>query len=86
IYPDSGSQVKALLNDEVDIIVSNAPSLIKETERYPMEVIKVYPTDELYGAAIQNGDVILTEIINKGLADFELSGKRAELLKKYGLN
>ncbi|MDO5843742.1 MAG: transporter substrate-binding domain-containing protein, partial [Methanocorpusculum sp.] len=40
---------------------------------------------EEYGIATSNGNVVLQNLLNEGLAEFEKSGKKAEVLKKYGL-
>lgn len=85
-YPDSDSRLQAFLNGEVDVIFSNGPSTVAMTSKYPIEIIKEYPTDELYAAGVENGDTILLEMINNGLAELESSGVKAELLKKYNLD
>lgn len=86
LYPDSDSRLNAFLNGETDVIFSNTPSVKNIADNYSLDVIAVYTSDELYGAAVQNGDPFLIETMNKGLADLESSGKKAELLKKYNLD
>lgn len=86
LYPDSDSRLNAFLNGECDVIVSNTPSVNNIADKYSLDVVEIYSSDESYGAAVQNGDTYLIETMNKGLADLESSGKKAELLKKYNLD
>lgn len=84
-YTDSASRQQAFLNGEVDVIVSNTPSAAVLVSEQPVKILKTYHTDESYAAAVRNGDIILLEMINKGLNGLQFSGTRDKLMEKYNL-
>lgn len=53
------------------------------SQTYPLVPIARYETGNDYAVAMQNGDIVLQELINQGITDLKSSGKFDELMKKY---
>ena len=77
--------INALITGKIDMWYSGMPITKNRLARATFST-PYYTAEDSYGVAVQNGDIPLQDIINKGLADLETSGKRAELLEKYHLS
>ncbi|WP_338095693.1 transporter substrate-binding domain-containing protein [Methanorbis rubei] len=71
---------------EIDCIAVSEPLLKVIANETDIEIVSTYETGDRGGVAIQNGNIPLQDVINRGLADLEASGKRAELMEKYHLS
>ncbi len=77
--------INALITGKIDMWYSGMPITKNRLARATFST-PYYTAEDSYGVAVKNGDIPLQDIINKGLADLETSGKRAELLEKYHLS
>lgn len=69
----------------VDFAISGSKQIDDEVAKGIMKVVYSEDGFEKFGIAFSNGNIVLQDMINKGLAEFEESGEKAKLMKKYGL-
>ena len=82
-----GESLKYLDTGEIDAIIYNKVTLEGYLPNWKnLTLLDTIPTGEEYGIAVKKGNTELIRILNKGLADFRASGKRAELLEKYHMS
>ncbi|MDO5843765.1 MAG: transporter substrate-binding domain-containing protein [Methanocorpusculum sp.] len=86
IMADNFDECRELLySQKVDFFVEGTKQIETEAEAGRAKVLFEENDIEEFGIATSNGNIVLQDLINKGLAEFEKSGKKAELLKKYYL-
>ncbi|MDV0441059.1 Membrane-bound lytic murein transglycosylase F [Methanocorpusculaceae archaeon Ag1] len=85
-YATTSDLLNACLSGEVDCIVVHEPLLKSMANQNDIQIVSTYDTKNMCGVAIQNGNIPLQDLIDRGLADLEASGKRAELMEKYHLS
>ncbi|MCQ2355492.1 MAG: transporter substrate-binding domain-containing protein [Methanocorpusculum sp.] len=83
LYPTHADLVAGLNRGEVDCAVITEMVYQSVSQTYPLVPIARYETGNDYAVAMQNGDIVLQELINQGIADLKSSGKLDELMKKY---
>lgn len=86
MYDSQADLQEGLRSGQVEVILDNSGSNSYYDNTLNMRLVATYPNTDAFGYAMGNGDVELQDVINKGLAALESSGKRAELLTKYGLD
>ncbi|MDV0443164.1 ABC transporter substrate-binding protein [Methanorbis rubei] len=85
-YASYNDLLAACLSGEVECIVVNEPLLRVMENQTDIRIVSTYDTKNRCAVAMQNGNIPLHDVINRGLADLETSGKRAELMGKYHLS
>ena len=83
LYPTHTDLVAGLNRGEVDCVVLTELVFRAIGHEHPLRLVTSYKTEEDYGVAMQNGDIALQELINKGIDELTSSGKLAELMKNY---
>ena len=86
LYDSQNDLEKGLSSGEVDTIILDSVAVPYYKNTQKLNLVTLYPDTDTFAYAMRNGDVELQDVVNKGLAALESSGKRAELLAKYGLN
>ena len=76
-----------LANGRLDaVVLDEQPALRIVAQNDALMVLDEALTEEEYAIAVRKNNPELLAAINAGLAELEASGKKAELLEKYGLN
>ncbi len=86
MYDSQADLEKGLQSGQVAVILDNTGSDSYYEKMLTMKLVASYPDTDRFGYAMSNGDIELQDVVNKGLAALESSGKRAELLATYGLD
>lgn len=81
---DKKEMLDALYSGKADFIVSGEQQISSLVDEGKLKIVYLDKNAEELGVAIGNGNYILQEIMNSGVEAFESSGKKAELLAKYG--
>ncbi|MDO5843764.1 MAG: transporter substrate-binding domain-containing protein [Methanocorpusculum sp.] len=76
---------KLLYSQKADFFVEGTKQIESEADNDRAKILFAENDIEQFGIATRNGNIVLQDLNDKGLAEFEKSGKKAELLKKYDL-
>lgn len=80
---DNTGFIDAVEAGEYDFAIADATQLREYVSDGSMKIAFVNSDTEKYGIAMKSGNILLMDMINSGLAEFESSGKKAELMDKY---
>ncbi|MDO5844148.1 MAG: transporter substrate-binding domain-containing protein [Methanocorpusculum sp.] len=86
MYESQNALEKGMTDGEIDVFVMNEAASSYCKDELGLHSVATYPGTDEFGYAMRNGDIEFQDVINKGLESLKTSGKRAELLEKYGLN
>lgn len=86
VLVSENSDVYNILNSgKADFVIWGEYQIKSEEDDGKLKLIYTDEDAEKYGIAMSNGNIVLQNLINSGLAEFESSGRKAELIKKYRL-